>query len=166
MQYILNNFIMIKICEAYSFFSYLLLGGTTRRISCTMWEQETRQRVLMEEQKDKRKISFYKNKFCTCLHLYQYLLHHKPHKKEYSRVVTQQWMQTLGQETAEDMGRMTQLSPQMGKPITIKLLSNNLRSDKYPQMCSLYGVPPMHKHQTWRTDLLSTCAWLVVSVWK
>lgn len=52
----------------------------------------------------------------------------------------------------------TQLSPHIGKLITIELLSNHLKSDKYPQICSsLCGVPPMHKHQTQSTDLLGIC---------
>lgn len=67
----------------------------------------------------------------------------------------------------EDSEDDTQLSPHIGKLIRTKLLSNNLKSDKYPQICSsLCGVPPMHKHQTQRTDLLGACAWLIICVWK
>lgn len=59
----------------------------------------------------------------------------------------------------------TQLSPHTGKLIMIELLPNNLKSDKYPQICcSLRGVPPMHKNETRNTDLLGVCVWLVICV--
>jgi len=93
----------MKICDAHSFFQYLLVGETMRRIGYTTWEQEARH-VLMEDQKDKSKkiILIHQNKLYP--HLYQYLLCHKLHKTEHPGVGTQQ---TPGQETAEDTGRTT-----------------------------------------------------------
>lgn len=64
----------------------------------------------------------------------------------------------------------TQLPPHIGKLITIELLSNDLKLDKYPQICSSScRVPPMHKHPIGSTDLLGICmaCYLCVEIaWK
>lgn len=159
LQHITKNFIMMKICDAYSTFQRLLVGKATRRISCT--EGARSETACMNGGSKRRKQKSF-NKIHSVL-VRTYLSTHSAtnHTKQNTPVK----LLSSGCRRWDEREEDTQLPPHTGELIMIKLLANDLKSDKYPQICSsLCEVPPMYSK--FRVQIVEILCLACYYAWK